>query len=285
MLHMRTDLHTDSDETKELVTDKISEFEWKRCRKTKWIGSELIYLDTVDSTNAKVKQLAAEGYPNGTLVVADAQTAGRGRRGRVWESPAGNSIYMSLLLKPEIHPDNASMLTLVAALALAKAISETVKQPAYIKWPNDIVMNRKKVCGILTEMSLQSGGIEYIVVGVGINVHTEAFPEELSHMATSLFLETGAHCNRLELIMAVWEAFEYYYEIYLQTQDLSNLVNEYNVHLVNRNQMVRVLDPKEPFEGEAIGITAGGELIVDTMEGRKYVSSGEVSVRGIYGYV
>lgn len=267
------------------VPDIISEFELKSRRKTKWIGQELVYLNTVDSTNTKVKNLAEEGYPNGTLVVADSQTAGRGRRGRVWESLAGNSIYMSLLLKPEINPNNASMITLVAALALSKAISETTKRPAGIKWPNDIVMNGKKVCGILTEMSAQFDYVNHIVVGVGINVHTESFPEEISHMATSLFLETGECINRSELIEAVWEAFEYYYEIYLQTEDLSNLVKEYNAHLVNMHQMVKVLDPKEPFEGKAMGITARGELIVDTWESRRLVSSGEVSVRGIYGYV
>ncbi len=267
------------------VPDIISEFELKSRRKTKWIGQELVYLNTVDSTNTKVKNLAEEGYPNGTLVVADSQTAGRGRRGRVWESPAGNSIYMSLLLKPEINPNNASMITLVAALALSKAISETTKRPAGIKWPNDIVMNGKKVCGILTEMSAQFDYVNHIVVGVGINVHTESFPEEISHMATSLFLETGERINRSELIEAVWEAFEYYYEIYLQTEDLSNLVKEYNAHLVNMHQMVKVLDPKEPFDGKAMGITARGELIVDTWESRRLVSSGEVSVRGIYGYV
>lgn len=265
--------------------DKVSEAELKSHRRTKWAGQKLLYLSVVDSTNTKVKELAEQGYPNGTLVVADSQTAGRGRRGRVWESPAGNSIYMSLLLKPKINPNHASMITLVAALALSKAISDTTNRTAGIKWPNDIVMNGKKVCGILTEMSAQHNYVNHIIVGVGINVHTESFPEEISHMATSLFLETGEHINRLELIEAVWEAFEYYYEIYLQTEDLSNLVQEYNANLVNMHQMVKVLDSREPFEGKAMGITDRGELIVDTAGSRRFVSSGEVSVRGIYGYV
>ena len=267
------------------IPEEINEIELKKHRKTKWIGREILYLDIVDSTNNKVKSLAEEGYPNGTLVVAETQMAGRGRRGRVWESPKGGSIYMSLLLKPEINPNNASMITLVSALAVAKAIAEMTGRQVGIKWPNDIVMNGKKICGILTEMSLQSEGIDHIVVGIGINVHTEAFPEEISHMATSLFLETGEHYKRATLIGAVWEAFEYYYEIYLQTEDLSNLVEEYNAHLANMHQMVKVLDPKEPFEGKAMGITEKGELIVDTLETRRLVSSGEVSVRGIYGYV
>lgn len=265
--------------------DKVSEAELKSHRKTKWVGQKLLYLSVVDSTNTKGKELAEQGYPNGTLVVADSQTAGRGRRGRVWESPAGNSIYMSLLLKPKINPNHASMITLVAALALSKAISDTTNRTAGIKWPNDIVMNGKKVCGILTEMSAQPNYVNYIIVGVGINVHMENFPEEISNMATSLFLETGEHINRSKLIEAVWEAFEYYYEIYLQTEDLSNLVKEYNANLVNMHQMVKVLDLRDPFEGKAMGITAKGELIVDTAGSRRFVSSGEVSVRGIYGYV
>lgn len=272
----------------ELLTflpDKINVLELKNNKRTKWIGQEIVYLDSIDSTNNKIKSLAEEGYPNGTLVIAESQTAGRGRRGRSWESPEGSSIYMSLLLKPQINPNNASMITLVSALAVSKAVFKLTGSVAGIKWPNDIVMNGKKICGILTEMSLQAGSIDYIVVGIGINVHEEVFSEEISHMATSLFLETGEHYKRSELMAAVWEAFEDYYESYLQTEDLSSLVEEYNNHLANMHQMVKVLDPNEPFEGKAMGITERGELIVDTIESRKLVSSGEVSVRGIYGYV
>lgn len=265
--------------------DTINEFELKSRRRTAWIGKELIYLDSVDSTNTRVKQLAEAGYPDGTLVVADQQTSGRGRSGRTWESPAGSAIYMSLLLKPDINPGNASMITLVTALAIARAITDLTGKTAGIKWPNDIVMNGKKVCGILTEMRAKPDHVDYIVVGVGINIHADAFPEEISDRATSLYLETGTHYDRVDLVERVWEAFEYYYGIYLQTEDLSRLVEEYNSRLVNMGQGVKVLDPKEPFEGTAMGITPRGELIVDTEEDRKLVFSGEVSVRGIYGYV
>ena len=146
-------------------------------------------------------------------------------------------------------------------------------------------MNGKKVCGILTEMSAQVDYVNHIVVGIGINVHNESFPEEIAQMATSLYLETGERWSRAALIAEIWEQFERYYASYLETQDLGGLVREYDEHLVNRNQIVRVLDPKDPFEGRAMGITPEGELIVDTWESRKLVSSGEVSVRGVYGYV
>ena len=146
-------------------------------------------------------------------------------------------------------------------------------------------MNQKKVCGILTEMSVKPDDIEYIVIGIGINVNTTEFPEEIRDIATSIALETGKQIKREELIELVWTYFEEDYEIYLKTQDLQRLAADYNERLVNRNQQVKVLDPKEPFEGEAKGITPFGELIVDTGTGRRFVSSGEVSVRGIYGYV
>lgn len=254
-------------------------------RRSKWIGKDTVCYDVIDSTNAQAARLSEDRIGNGALIVADSQHAGRGRRGRSWESPAGSSIYMSILLKPEINPNNASMITLVAALAVSRAITQISGKPAGIKWPNDIVMNGKKVCGILTEMSAQFDYVNHIIVGIGINVNVESFSDEIADMATSLQLETGVRISRAELIALICEQFEEVYEIYMQTQDLRNLVKEYNASLVNMHQSVKVLDPKEPFEGRAMGITPRGELMVDTWESRKLVSSGEVSVRGIYGYV
>ena len=238
--------------------DCLNTAELESIRKTKWAGREIFYFDTIDSTNTKAKQLAEEGHPTGTLVVAE---------------------------KPDFAPDRASMLTLIAALAVSKAISEKTGQEAGIKWPNDIVLNGKKVCGILTEMSAQLDYINHVVIGIGINVKNKSFPKEIEQVATSILMETGQHVNRAELIEAVLEQFERYYEIFLETEDLSGLVKEYNAHLINMQKQVRVLDPKEPYEAKAMGITPHGELIVDTWEGRKLVSSGEVSVRGVYGYV
>lgn len=267
------------------VPDTLSEEELKSIRRTEWVGQEIFYFPVIDSTNTKAKQLAEDGYPSGTLVVAEQQDAGRGRRGRNWESPRGTGIFMTLMLKPEINPNHASMLTLVAALAVSAAITKTTGRPAGIKWPNDIVMNGKKVCGILTEMSAQFDYVNHIVIGIGINMHNEQFPEEIAQMATSLYLETGKKWNRAALIEEIWEQFEHYYAVFLETEDLSGLAKEYDARLVNMHQIVKVLDPKEPFEGKAMGISPRGELIVDTWESRKLVSAGEVSVRGIYGYV
>lgn len=271
-----------------LVTapDLMTEAEIKSLMHTEWVAKEVLYFDTIDSTNTKAQELAEKGYQSGTLVVADKQESGKGRRGRSWVSPSGTGIFMTLMIKPDINPNNASMLTLVAALAVAKAITSVTGEEALIKWPNDIVVNGKKVCGILTEMNAQFDYINHIVVGIGINVHNESFPEEISQMASSLMIEAGGkRFHRAQIIAETMSYFEQYYDTFLKTQDLSALVREYDKLLVNRNKSVRVLDPKEPFDGKAMGITSKGELIVDTWESRKLVSSGEVSVRGIYGYV
>lgn len=266
--------------------DLMTEAEIKSLMHTDWVAKEVLYFDTIDSTNTKAQELAEKGYPSGTLVVADKQESGKGRRGRSWVSPSGTGIFMTLMIKPDINPNNASMLTLVAALAVAKAITSVTGEEAMIKWPNDIVVNSKKVCGILTEMNAQFDYINNIVVGIGINVHNESFPEEISQMASSLMIEAGGkRFHRAQIIAETMSYFEQYYDTFLKTQDLSALVKEYDELLVNRNKSVRVLDPKEPFDGKAMGITPKGELIVDTWESRKLVSSGEVSVRGIYGYV
>lgn len=266
--------------------DLMTEAEIKSLMHTEWVAKEVLFFDTIDSTNTKAQELAEKGYPSGTLVVADKQESGKGRRGRSWVSPSGIGIFMTLMIKPDINPNNASMLTLVAALAVAKAITSVTGEEAMIKWPNDIVVNGKKVCGILTEMNAQFDYINHIVVGIGINVHNESFPEEISQMASSLMIEAGGkRFHRAQIIAETMSYFEQYYDTFLQTQDLSALVREYDELLVNMNKAVRVLDPKEPFDGKAMGITPKGELIVDTWESRKLVSSGEVSVRGIYGYV
>lgn len=266
--------------------DLMTEAEIKSLMHTEWVAKEVLYFDTIDSTNIKAQELAEKGYQSGTLVVADKQESGKGRRGRSWVSPSGTGIFMTLMIKPDINPNNASMLTLVAALAVAKAITSVTGEEALIKWPNDIVVNGKKVCGILTEMNAQFDYINHIVVGIGINVHNESFPEEISQMASSLMIEAGGkRFHRAQIIAETMAYFEQYYDTFLKTQDLSALVREYDKLLVNRNKSVRVLDPKEPFDGKAMGITPKGELIVDTWESRKLVSSGEVSVRGIYGYV
>lgn len=253
---------------------------------TKWAGCDVLYFPETDSTNNRAKLLGDEGAPHGTLVVAERQTGGKGRRGRRWESPAGSSIYMSILLRPDILPNQAPMLTLVMALSVAEAIRIRTGRRALIKWPNDIVLNGKKVCGILTEMSTEIQWINYVVIGVGINVNTKNFPEELAETATSIYLENGCLQRRAPLAAEVMKQFEQYYHAFMEVGNLSEILEDYNRLLVNREREVRVLEPGHEFNGQAIGINETGELLVRAEEGViKKVYAGEVSVRGIYGYV
>lgn len=267
---------------------------------TKWAGKDLHYYECIESTNTELVSLIKEGAPHGALVMADMQTAGRGRRGRSWESPKGCNIYFSLLLRPSFAPENASMLTLVMACAVAKGIEQALQESmsvtavspklpqTQIKWPNDILMNHKKICGILTELRLdaiQKAGYQ-VIVGVGINVKAQAFPPELSDKAGSIEQESGICLSRKVLTEKILSAFEGYYEQFSERGDLSLLMEEYNAMLVNLGREVKVLDPKGEFCGVAKGINKNGELLVELPSGKiEQVYAGEVSVRGICGYV
>ena len=268
------------------VPDILSKSEIESRLDGGWIGKQVYFAEEVDSTNTWGKRLAEEGAPHGTLVVADEQTQGRGRRGRSWQSPKGTNISMTLILRPDLEPARASMLTIVMGLSVAQGLKELLKLPVQIKWPNDAVLNGHKLCGILTEMSAQIDYINYVVVGTGINVNLPEVPEELKDIATSLLIETGHRVNRAEVIGAVLRAFARNYESFLAAGDLTGLLNAYNEILANRDRQVRVLDPKEPYDGVALGINARGELLVKKADGSiSEVYAGEVSVRGLYSYI
>ncbi len=253
---------------------------------TRWAGRPVEFYDVLASTNLQAKLDAENGAEEGTLVVADMQTAGRGRKGREWNSPAGTNVYFTLILKPSFAVSMASMATLVMGMAAARGIKETCGVDARIKWPNDIVASGKKICGILAEMSVERGYIHYIVMGVGINVGEQEFPPEIEGTASSLREECGRDVSRAELTANVMKAFERYYEIFLRQEGLSGLWEEYNRLLVNMDREVRVLDPKEEFRGICRGIDSMGELLVEREDGTVVsVYAGEVSVRGVYGYV
>ena len=266
--------------------DVLSEAELLSCLKTEWAGGRTVYFDATDSTNVQAKRLAEAHAPHGTLVVSDRQDGGKGRRGRSWASPSGVGIWMSLILRPEIAPSSASMLTLAAALAVREGIREETGLSPLIKWPNDLVLNGKKICGILTEMSTELMEIQYVITGIGINVNQREFPSEIRDTATSLSLEAGRCFRRSSLIAAILKAFEKDYAAFLKTGDLSLLLEEYNACLVNRGKEVCILDPSGEYRAVAEGIDENGSLLVTLPDGtRREIISGEVSVRGIYGYV
>lgn len=267
---------------------------------SKVLGRQVVYFDKVDSTNVQAKMLGDQLDVHGTVVVADQQVSGKGRRGRNWESPQGTGIFMSLVLKPAFAPKQAPMLTLVMAYSVAKALQLYEAQilkgaeqsrgslDIKIKWPNDIIINGKKVCGILTEMSTEIDYINYVVIGVGVNVNMMEFPQELQAVATSLKLECGSNTSikRAELIGLILGEFEVQYERFCEAGDLTFMTEAYNSILVNKDKEVRVLEPGNEYEALAVGIDEQGELLVrrETGEVTK-VYAGEVSVRGVYGYV
>lgn len=266
--------------------DVLSEEEIRSRMKTEWAGSQVVYYESTDSTNIRAKQLGDHGAGHGTLVVSGCQTAGRGRRGRTWESPDEGNIYMTLLLRPKFAPAKAPMLTLVMAYSVALALRECTGLDVQIKWPNDIVVNGKKIVGILTEMNSEIDYIHYVVIGTGINANLKAFPEEIRETASSLFLESGHAVQRSPLVAAVMKHFEETYAVFEKTEDLSGIREEYDRMLVNCGREVRILGAKEAWEATALGINDSGELIVRKADGNlEEVFAGEVSVRGIYGYV
>ena len=175
---------------------------------TAWAGKKIVYLRSVDSTNRYARQLAADGAEQGTLVLADEQTAGRGRRGRGWLSPAGEGIFMTLILRPHAHPSHVAMLSLQTALAVARAISRACQLDARIKWPNDIVCGGRKVCGMLLEMNADEQSVHDVVAGIGINVHQKAFEGDIAKTASSLDLLTGRTICRADVVRAFLEEYE-----------------------------------------------------------------------------
>ena len=181
-------------------TEVFGQNELESRMNTEWAGHPVTFYPEIGSTNVQAKLDAENGAPQGALLVADMQTAGRGRRGRTWNSPAGINVYFTLILKPEYAPDKASMVTLIMALAVAEGIRETCGIEAGIKWPNDIVVNGRKVCGILTEMSVEREFIHYVVIGVGINVGIQEFAPELTASATSLEAECGRSVSKAALV-------------------------------------------------------------------------------------
>ncbi|MDO5411657.1 MAG: biotin--[acetyl-CoA-carboxylase] ligase [Lachnospiraceae bacterium] len=266
--------------------DHLSLQELERQIQSRWLGSSLCYYDKIDSTNLEAKRLAASGLPEGTVVVADLQESGRGRLGRNWASPAGCGLWMSMILRPSFLPVQASMVTLVAAMAVMDAIEEVSGVQVQIKWPNDLVAEGRKVCGILTEMSMEENRIRFIICGMGVNVNNDCFPEELEQKAISLSMLTGKKLSRAKLAAAVCRFFEKYYEDFLVRQNLGGIKNAYNARLVNRNQKVVISDGAGSFTCVSEGIDETGALLVRREDGtRQAISSGEVSVRGLYGYV
>lgn len=256
----------------------------------KGMKNRVFWREEVDSTNTWAKDYASRRGGKSldrALFMAECQSAGRGRFQRVWDSRAGENLYMSLVLwEPEIPIQSASMLTLVMGLSAAKAATRITRKKAGIKWPNDVVLSGKKICGILTEMNIKENKPQYIIIGAGVNVNQREFSEEIRDKAGSLALEAGNDFDRAQVAAEILSCFEKAYKDFLKTQDLSVLKAEYEEFLLNKDQPARIIEKGVESRGIARGITDQGELLVEDQEGKiRKIFSGEVSVRGLYSYV
>jgi BirA family biotin operon repressor/biotin-[acetyl-CoA-carboxylase] ligase len=259
--------------------DAIKRQEIESGLKTNILARNIYCYDSIDSTNDEAKRQAMSGAPNGSLFIAEQQSGGKGRLGRTFLSPPGTGLWFSVLLRSELIPQHITNITLQAGLAVCKAIRELTCCPAMIKWPNDVVIGSKKVCGILTEMAAEIDRVNYIVVGIGINVNIPSFPEELSAKATSLLLETGENIPRIRLLQEVLSQFEK-----LLTNHSDDFLGEYKTLCVSLNRKVGFSRNNTPLTGTAADISPEGELLVRMKDGSIVpVSSGEVTVQGIYG--
>ncbi len=268
--------------------DLLSLSELEPYLNTDFIGRNIIYLGSIDSTNTYAKKAAEGSFTEGTVVIADEQTAGKGRLGKHWVSTKGKGIWMSIMLKPDILPADAPKLTITAAYAVAKALWDCCNLNAAIKWPNDIIAGGKKLCGILTEMSAEADEIKSIIVGIGINANMvyEDFGAEVSDIATSIRLQTGRAVSRKALAASVLNEFEKAYKDFVKEGSLKSFLEEYKNKSAVLGKEIRVISKKEEIIGMAVDISEEGHLVVRLADGAlKEIMSGEVSVRGLYGYI
>lgn len=261
-----------------VFTSLPGDFPWK---------DNILWFNTIDSTNTRAKALAAQGAPHGTVLIADSQTGGRGRMGRSFHSPGGSGIYLSVILRPGCHASKLMHLTCATGVAMCNAVEDACGLRPGIKWTNDLVFEKKKLGGILTELSLDAkGNADFAVVGIGINCcqKAEDFPEEIRSIATSLFLETGNAVNRSCVIAGMLVQLEAMSHELLDQKE--QLMAQYRSDCVTVGQEISLVRADSVRHGTAVGVDSEGALLVRFPDGRtESVSSGEVSVRGMYGYI
>jgi len=261
--------------------DILNYDEVKNYLNTKYIGRNIEYFETIDSTNVKAKELTMNGAKEGTVVTSEEQTLGRGRLGRKWISPKYKGIWMSIILRPNINPANVSKITHIGAAAVNKAI-EDMEIKTYIKWPNDIILNEKKLCGILTEMSGEMDKINYIVMGIGINVNIdkEEFDDEIREIATSFKVATGKEINRKKLMASILNYFEEFYNEFIENGTINKSLDICRKNSIVLGKEVRIIRRGQSENVIALQLDDEGELIIRHKDGKiEKLISGEVSMR------
>jgi len=241
-------------------------------------AQNLHFYPTIHSTNTLLMQRADAGAPEGTVYCADEQTAGRGRGAHAWASPPGFGLYVSILLRPRIAPADVLWLSLAAGLAVREAVAQVTSLEADLRWPNDLLFGPKKFCGILTELHAEVTRVRHLVIGIGINVHQEQFPDELSHQATSLYIQTGKHWPRQEILLALLKAI--HREATALTTNLPEATPSILARLEQSSTWIKGkrvhVDEAEGYTGTTGGLDPRGFLLVQTADGLRTVLSGGV---------
>jgi BirA family transcriptional regulator, biotin operon repressor / biotin---[acetyl-CoA-carboxylase] ligase len=234
---------------------------------TKWLGAHLYYEKRLDSTQTFAHQLARDGAVHGTVVIADEQLKGRGRLSRNWDSQKGKGIWMSIILRPPLEPHRAPQLTLLTAVAIANMLKVRINVEAKIKWPNDIFLNDHKLCGVLTEIQAEQDLIQYVIIGIGLNVNHEQddIPDDLKGIATSLKIETNKNWQREKLIWNLLDEFEKKYELYIQ-KGFPPIKQQWESYAYMKEQIVSIKAGNQVFDGKIIGIHDDGALLVEDQE-------------------
>lgn len=232
------------------------------------LGKRIYHFFKTDSTNSVAMALGEKGEPHGTVVIAEEQTAGRGRAGHAWHSEKTNGIYITVLLRPPLPPQQAPLITLAAGLAVREAILEQTGFAPDLRWPNDLIFGRKKFCGILTEMNAEQDRIHFVAVGIGINVNHEHIPEELAKIATSLRIETGRAQSRVEIVTRLLRHLDSYYNRFVQEGPETIVAMFSKVSSFARGKRVRIETGSEIYTGTTAGLEPGGLLRVKRDDGR-----------------
>lgn len=252
---------------------------------TNIIGQQITYYSSIESTNKTAKEGAGTIFQEGAVVVADEQTQGRGRLGRQWVSKKGAGLWMSVVLKSKSTEQQMLSMPLIMAISVSQAIEQTIGEKAMIKWPNDIVCQRRKVCGMLAEMTMINNQ-KYIICGIGINVNISQidFPEDIRQTATSLSEVVGMAVEKEQLFINVMECLDVQYKNLLDHQ-YNSIILEYKKRCITLNREIKVNTSKESYRAMAQDIAADGSLIINRNGVIQVVYAGDVSVRGINGYI
>lgn len=258
--------------------DLLTNSELKSILKTKRIGKKIHYFPVIDSTNSKAYQLALQGASEGEVVISESQESGKGRLGRKWFSPPYLNLYISIILRPNILPNKASMITLLSAVATAEAIKNYLNISPTIKWPNDILINGKKVAGVLNEINSEMDQIHFIILGIGVNINIDkdTFPVDLRKSATSLRIETGKIISRKEFTCKLLEEIEIWYETFLEKGG-QPIIESWKKWANIKGKNVKVSSFNEIIHGKAIDIDSEGALIIESENGElKRIVAGDV---------